>query len=333
MPFIRSGHLATLAVGVFFVLSGFVIGLTVDQKEKSARNYFVSRAARIYSVVIPALILTWMLDVAAEAFKLDGYSSPSMAVVGREFAKDIISLTFINASWGWYLTPGNNVPFWSLGFEVPYYIVFGLCFFGGVISRLVAMLFLLVIGPNVALLFILWLVGLACYHASKHILLSQMQGRLVFIFSILLLCLSPFAAHFFSENAPFEKGFSCLFQFFLSGIPFAGTIIGFQFSGLSFGRLSRPITWAAGSTFAIYLFHFPVAYFLKSIVPKDWPLGIRWVGIFSAAILISIVLAIFTERKKHSWRMGILKLLQFVPGGFYGMARQDRSERQGKITQ
>lgn len=323
MPFIRSGHLATLAVGVFFVLSGFVIGLTVDQKEKSARDYFVSRAARIYSVVVPALILTLMLDVLGEAVRLDGYTSLSMAGVGREIEKDVASLTFVNAAWGWYLTPGNNVPFWSLGFEVPYYIVFGLCFFGGVISRLVAMLLLLAIGPNVALLFILWLVGFACYHGSKYLSLSQMQGRLVFIFSVLLLCLSPFAAHFFSENAPFEKGLFCLFQFFLSGIAFAGTIVGFQFSALSFGRLSRPITWAAGSTFAIYLFHFPVAYFLKAIVPKDWPLSIRWLGIFCTAILISIILGSFTERKKHSWKMGILRLLQFIPARIPGMARQE----------
>jgi peptidoglycan/LPS O-acetylase OafA/YrhL len=62
MPFIRSGHLATLAVGVFFVLSGFVISYVVDQKEITARRYFVSRAARVYSVALPALMLTLLLD-------------------------------------------------------------------------------------------------------------------------------------------------------------------------------------------------------------------------------------------------------------------------------
>ena len=64
LPFIRSGHLATLAVGVFFVLSGFVIGYAVHEREKDARSYFVGRAARVYSVAVPALVLTLMSELA-----------------------------------------------------------------------------------------------------------------------------------------------------------------------------------------------------------------------------------------------------------------------------
>ena len=42
MPFIREYHLATLAVGIFFVLSGFVIGYAVDRNETDARSYFLN---------------------------------------------------------------------------------------------------------------------------------------------------------------------------------------------------------------------------------------------------------------------------------------------------
>lgn len=50
------------AVDAFFVLSGFVIAHVSAVKERDARTYFISRAARIYSVAIPAIILTSILD-------------------------------------------------------------------------------------------------------------------------------------------------------------------------------------------------------------------------------------------------------------------------------
>lgn len=50
------------AVDVFFVLSGFVIAHVSASRERDPRVYFISRAARIYSVAIPTLILTVILD-------------------------------------------------------------------------------------------------------------------------------------------------------------------------------------------------------------------------------------------------------------------------------
>ena len=50
------------AVDVFFVLSGFVIAHVCAARESNVRSYIVSRAARIYSVAIPALILTAVVD-------------------------------------------------------------------------------------------------------------------------------------------------------------------------------------------------------------------------------------------------------------------------------
>ena len=43
------------AVIVFFVISGFVIAYVTDTRESRWREYAVSRSARIYSVVVPAL--------------------------------------------------------------------------------------------------------------------------------------------------------------------------------------------------------------------------------------------------------------------------------------
>src|SRR3954471_10064213 len=49
------------AVIVFFVLSGFVIAWAAE-RDGSAREYTLNRAARIYSVALPALALSWAID-------------------------------------------------------------------------------------------------------------------------------------------------------------------------------------------------------------------------------------------------------------------------------
>ena len=50
------------AVIIFFVLSGYVIAFVADTKESTLRDYTISRLARVYSVVLPAVVLTGLLD-------------------------------------------------------------------------------------------------------------------------------------------------------------------------------------------------------------------------------------------------------------------------------
>jgi peptidoglycan/LPS O-acetylase OafA/YrhL len=55
------------AVLVFFILSGFVIAWVTEIREQSLEDYGLSRAARLYSVIIPAFILTAALDYLGAA--------------------------------------------------------------------------------------------------------------------------------------------------------------------------------------------------------------------------------------------------------------------------
>ena len=50
------------AVLVFFVLSGYVIAWVTESRERTIEDYALSRVARLYSVIIPAFILTAGLD-------------------------------------------------------------------------------------------------------------------------------------------------------------------------------------------------------------------------------------------------------------------------------
>jgi peptidoglycan/LPS O-acetylase OafA/YrhL len=302
MPFIRTGHLATLAVGVFFVLSGFVISYAVDQKETTARRYFVNRAARVYSVALPALMLTLLLDTFGRYLVPEVLGPLTLLSFSKDVIKDLFSLTFLNGAWEWNLRPGTNTPFWSLSYEVPYYIIFGLWFFGRAACRTASITLLVLLGPYIAILFVLWLLGVGCYHLTRIVWLTSAQARALLGFSLFLLSLAPYFATPFSEWSPFGGGAIGLFQFFLAGIPFAGCIVGVSFAGLSLGSLAPFIRWAAGATFTLYLVHFPLGKFISALAPSDWPIAVRWFGIFTCLILACFFLAQFTERRKDWWR-------------------------------
>src|SRR5437870_11294053 len=52
---------------VFFVLSGFVIAWVTETRERTLEEYGLSRVARLYSVIVPAFIVTVVLDYIAMA--------------------------------------------------------------------------------------------------------------------------------------------------------------------------------------------------------------------------------------------------------------------------
>ena len=65
MPFSGYGHTAVI---VFFVLSGYVIAYVSEVKENNVKAYWASRLSRLYSLAIPAVLLTPMLDVLGSDF-------------------------------------------------------------------------------------------------------------------------------------------------------------------------------------------------------------------------------------------------------------------------
>jgi hypothetical protein len=48
-------------VVIFFVLSGYVVAFVADTRERTWRAFWVSRFARVYSVALPAPLLTHLL--------------------------------------------------------------------------------------------------------------------------------------------------------------------------------------------------------------------------------------------------------------------------------
>lgn len=124
----RVARLGNDAVMIFFVLSGFVIAYVSETREKEAAVYFSARLARLWSVTIPALALTFVLDYTGKQLSpamYDGYwfqeSSPILRTVANLF--------FINEIWFWSIRPFSNGPYWSIGYEFWYYVIFAATLF------------------------------------------------------------------------------------------------------------------------------------------------------------------------------------------------------------
>jgi peptidoglycan/LPS O-acetylase OafA/YrhL len=105
------------AVVLFFLLSGFVIALSVSRRPLSAVAYLRARFLRIFVPLVPALMLSYF----AQALISGGLPDPDPASLLGNLAMTQ-DLTFLPGTWtAPYM--GNN-PLWSLSYEWWFYVAF-----------------------------------------------------------------------------------------------------------------------------------------------------------------------------------------------------------------
>src|SRR5271157_507292 len=152
------------AVLVFFVLSGFVIAWVSSTRERTFGEYALSRAARLYSVILPAFVVTAALDGIGVAIDPGLYEAEIRLSLAQSFLGYALSAVFLGESWRLTMLPGSDIPFWSLNYEVWYYVLFAAATFLQGRRRTVALIgAALLAGPKVLLLFPIWLAGVAAW--------------------------------------------------------------------------------------------------------------------------------------------------------------------------
>ncbi len=264
------------AVDVFFVLSGFVIGYAVDGRERSAVEFGVNRLARLYSVALPAIVLTFILDGIGRSWRPDLYRGWCCDISGSEATQYLSSSVFLNEIWWLHAPPGSDVPYWSLGFEALYYAAFGGAWFmRKPWNLLAAAIVMAVAGPGIAVLFPLWLIGLACYRLCARRPPGCRLGIVLFAGSLLGLAANIVWGSRYGEiYGEFELTAARMHDYvqdYIVGLLFAANLVGFRaISGLFPGtleRVARPIRWLAGATFTLYLLHQPLIHFLVAVAP------------------------------------------------------------------
>lgn len=173
-------NLAHAAVIIFFVLSGYLIAYTTTSNNRGPQQYAVARLSRLYSVVVPTLVITALIQFVV--FHLDTAISADYSR-GNPLPRYALCLIFCNEIGLISAAPPINNPLWSLSFEFWYYAIFGLWFFRrpGVKSLILPVLACFVAGPKILLLMPIWVFGFLAYRVSAPTLSIKRGWGLVFI--------------------------------------------------------------------------------------------------------------------------------------------------------
>ena len=302
VPF-HAGH---SAVVIFFVLSGYVITYVASERERTLRQFALARAARIYSVAIPVLALVCCLDAYAAA----GGRWAGIPVYQYAAPYKYVPLMLGFATDHWFLAENafSLGAWWSVAYEVWYYVAFAAVFFARGWARWVlGGAVLLVMGPKLVALFPLWLFGSMVYRLHRAGASAGRAGPWVFGVTLALM-----AALLFSDVLPalndgmdastggwiaahlrFSQWFAgdlVLAVLFAANIYAAKDVIG------DFGRADAPVRFVAAYTFTFYMVHGPV----QKTVAQSLGTGLAATALLTIAFTFAF--GQVTERQKGRLR-------------------------------
>lgn len=283
---IRDYNLGSDAVVLFFVLSGFVIAFCAAEKDRTLKSFAFNRATRIYSVAIPALILTFVFDRIGAFYapkNYDGWFYNAMPF----WEHMLRGITFTN-EWDWFVARiGTNGPYWSLSYEVGYYILFGIAvYLSG--ARRIALLVaaVLMFGLKIMLLMPAWLLGVWAYHVLKRKSDAPENPTRWWIIAALMWVIyiqaqaveAPEYMLYFTIlaiGAEWESWLRFSDEFIWNG--FIGVLFAVHIIAMGKALAStagnwpaaRSIRWLAGGSFSIYVLHYPLMQMIDETMTND----------------------------------------------------------------
>ena len=292
------------AVVIFFVLSGFVIAHTTSSSKRSASEYAVARLTRLYSIFLPAILITLLCALFIHEISPNIYQKYQQHSTALRYA---VSLFFCNEIWFLSSAPLINGPIWSLSYEFWYYVIFGAFFYrkSGLKGYIFPLAVCLIAGPKILLLMIMWMIGWGVYHLPK----SSLNNKVAWISIFFLLSISIYLAIFLPSipNSINTTNLHWADKFISDFI--ISFIIGLIFYLLPYGTkattYSIAIRWfrkLADLTFPIYVLHFPLLVLSESILPHIFTskFTLFWCSIVSVFIVCSTI-GLFLEKFKSFW--------------------------------
>lgn len=320
LPFSNFGHEAVI---VFFVLSGFVIAYITDTKENTPKTYWASRLARIYSLAIPVIILTPILDIIGESYS--EYFYRDKTTHDYWYIRILSSFLFINEIWGMSIMSFSNVPYWSLCYEMWYYILFSVYTFMHGLRRLAVIVFIvLALGPKIVLLAPLWITGVIIYRwkilqsisikLSYVILVTSLVGIYYFYDLNLKNLFENLLKTWIGENAHHQLTFSKFFigDYIFTVLIFMNFVAVRRLAPLFHAQIiaiERPIKFLSSFTFSLYIFHQPFILFYAALLNLS-PNGYVFYTLVMALVLTSILaIGFLIERRRYLLRIFISKFL------------------------
>jgi peptidoglycan/LPS O-acetylase OafA/YrhL len=324
------------AVMVFFVLSGFLISSSILKTLGTGtwfwRGYAISRATRLYVVLIPGLLFGLLWDVLGKSFFASTglYTQPLGSFGGLVVQSELTARNFFGTLFFVQTivcnTFGSNGPLWSIANEFWYYVLFPLgllasysclkkSFAAAALLTVAALSISLILGPEKMIGFLIWLAGFAVVLVWSRLKLLSAGARVAYLlFSSAALMASLTAARL-GKLAPQAADLAV-------GLAFAAFLYGvlqLDLNVLADGIYLRGAHLFAGFSYSLYVLHFPFLLFLRAwLAPRS-----RWqpdathllcgLGIGTLVLAFSWLVARVTEFKTRQAREGVRKLLH-IPG-------------------
>lgn len=326
MTWMPLAHMSHNAVIIFFVLSGFIICRSSLDKSRGGLDFIVARMSRIYSVALPAVIYCVLLAKAIEWWRPDLISRlPGYREV--HWVDLIACVSFYTESWSSWRDSGKaltlNGPYWSLSYEVWYYIIFGFFVFVRSAWRWPMVLLAgLLAGPAILVLLPVWALG-AWYAARGETVprLGNSNAWAVFVGSIALIALIKISdvdasikvrLHDFVPGYWRLDGSQRMVTDYVVGLCILAHVHAYTCLpptvGRFFERHGRQLATLAGFSFTLYLFHRPMTEISGKLIPgsmQSVPLAIVAMFLFLGSCwAISLV----TEAQLPRWRQALSKV-------------------------
>lgn len=309
------------AVMVFFVLSGYFVGGSVlgalSREKFTWIDYLIARLSRLWMVLVPALLLTLVLDfiggcLVPAAYKGSLYNLFVSGPSALQPAEHGVATLFANLAFlQTWLSPvyGTNGPLWSLAYEFWYYMLFPLVAFP-LLARSVSpafrvaalLLFAIlcsVLPPAMLSSGVIWLMGVGVWKISRIDALGRLArgwwwrlaGGAIFAGAVLAAKL---------DRVPYGD--------FVVGAAFAiwmPSLLGPWRNG---GWHRRTAFALSEISFSLYIIHFPLMFLMVAGLLKgtmyqpDFP-GILWFsGLIIASVASTVVFWWCFESRTHFLR-------------------------------
>ncbi len=309
----RVGHFSVI---VFFVLSGYVISYTTVARRRSGRDYVIARLSRIYSVLVPALLLTAVLLLVGRAIDPGYYHRFDR---GHEAVRFGLSLLNLQESWWLSAAPPTNQPLWSLAYEFWFYTAFGVFLF--VRPRFWRWLLLIacgvLVGPKIFLLLPVWLLGVLAHRTGDRYRCSPAVARtgLVGVVAVISLHLwrgidLPFLVgtppFFFSNGFVTDLGAGALVALVILLVRDAVPPLSPQ------GALSRFARAGADASFSLYVLHHPLLVFLAATIDYDHHSWLPVVAGLAASLALAFAFSTLTEQRRHLFTRQLERLFAAI---------------------